>query len=534
MNTSHFVSFICISSDSNTEAPVSECKTLDVTRLSPMDGLRVVLEQYIFATFVDGFQFSNQLPKAYVSTYYDKIRQWFALLPPNIHTNNSALDAIYENSYQLADRLLYSSSIEYTPTNGEISILKSILQYSANDQCKNPDYYCGSLTESFLTEYLVTKYGYFDNSIHPEKALASAPLYIPDIHLQSRKDYIRVDDSTGNRVVIRLVPLINTEFNFLTNTVNNHGVLDYFSHFNFRDFTITDLVGMLASFRLQHINYDMAILGIRSQNINIPEICFGLVSGRSYDKLAGLSDNKASSYPGDDVCAFFQWIKNAIELNRLRPITEYELFGELLQSTQQGDDKLVRYFTKPVSTITAMEALAFQNSVYSSYIRDRVIAGMEAADEDANEDDKVDGNEEDMSGDTDDDAELGDTEDPADMDMSDTPADASMDESTDTPSDDTADPDTTEGTENEKKDKAPIDPEKMLLELAPKNPSLRDYLFRDIVAKRIDNILKNPPENAMPSDLLLLKKWRSHWLYLTSIACLRDFLMRLNIRLSDV
>ena len=74
----------------------------------------------------------------------------------------------------------------------------------------------------------------------------------------------------------------------------------------------------------------------------------------------------------------------------------------------------------------------------------------------------------------------------------------------------------------------------MILELAGPNESMKDYVFRDTIAKRIVNTLKNPPENASPNDLIMLKRWLSRWLYLASVACLRDFLTRLSLRLSDV
>ena len=82
--------------------------------------------------------------------------------------------------------------------------------------------------------------------------------------------------------------------------------------------------------------------------------------------------------------------------------------------------------------------------------------------------------------------------------------------------------------------KPPLDPKMMLLELANPTQSMSDYIYREMVARRISYIIKNPPENALPNDILMLKRWRSRWLYLASIACLRDFLSRVSIRLSDI
>ena len=62
---------------------------------------------------------------------------------------------------------------------------------------------------------------------------------------------------------------------------------------------------------------------------------------------------------------------------------------------------------------------------------------------------------------------------------------------------------------------------------------MSDYLYREIVAQRIGTLIKNPPRNAHPNDILMLKRWRSRWLYLASVACLRDFLTRISLRLSN-
>ena len=85
-----------------------------------------------------------------------------------------------------------------------------------------------------------------------------------------------------------------------------------------------------------------------------------------------------------------------------------------------------------------------------------------------------------------------------------------------------------------KKVKPQIDPSKMLLEISnPQNEVMSDYLYREIVAQRIGTLIKNPPRNAHPNDIIMLKRWRSRWLYLASVACLRDFLTRISLRLSN-
>lgn len=110
--------------------------------------------------------------------------------------------------------------------------------------------------------------------------------------------------------------------------------------------------------------------------------------------------------------------------------------------------------------------------------------------------------------------------------------------------DDTTESDSNEDTDSDNQDevektqkqdihKPSIDPTMMLLEMASPDETLSDYIFRETVSMRIDNFLKNPPENASPNDLLMLKRWRSSWMWLTSISCLKDFLTRLSLRLSN-
>ena len=105
------------------------------------------------------------------------------------------------------------------------------------------------------------------------------------------------------------------------------------------------------------------------------------------------------------------------------------------------------------------------------------------------------------------------------------------DNDTGTGSDGVTDVPNEEDTEEEN-NKPAIDPNMALFELAKPNSSMKDWMYRTIVARKISAILKNPPENARPSDLILLKRWRSRWLYIVSIPCLRDVLSRISLRLS--
>ena len=185
----------------------------------------------------------------------------------------------------------------------------------------------------------------------------------------------------------------------------------------------------------------------------------------------------------------------------MQPLQDYELFGALL--TLLGDDpNIVNYFVQPdAKSITGEEAYAFRTSMYADCIPDRVIVAMEAAMED-------------------DIADTGDgTTDEGNTSMGETDTGTVVDD--------------TQPEQPAEQEKPEINPDKMLLELASPNETMTDYIYREMISRRITAILQNPPESARPNDLLMLKRWKSRWIYLTSIACLRDFLSRVSIRLSE-
>ena len=240
------------------------------------------------------------------------------------------------------------------------------------------------------------------------------------------------------------------------------------------------------------------------------DICFDLVTGSSYVKYkAGLYTNAVQ-----DLLAF---VKAKVSDNTLAPLNDYELFGELLARCNESTD-LVNYFIKPITLVTSTEAFAFRSSDYAKFIHDRLDPSMEAMEEDTED---TEAEEE---------TETGTGTDPESQDDSTSTDEPDMSETT---SDDTSMDQSDKSVTAEPDKKPQIDPDQMLLELAKPNELMSDYIFREIVARRISNIIKNPPENALPNDLLMLKRWRSRWLYLASISCLRDFLTRVSIRLSN-
>jgi hypothetical protein len=233
------------------------------------------------------------------------------------------------------------------------------------------------------------------------------------------------------------------------------------------------------------------------------DVCYDAITGSSY-----VSDDLAAGANIVDKREWVKFIQDKISANELQPVHDNRLFGEVLELLGVDTD-IVNYFSKDIHQISAQEALAFRNSVYASVADDKFLTVGTEADTNNVDIDTTEGGDTDVEvgTDTDGDTDLGD------------------DSSFDTPTEDDDKP--------ADKVKPQIDPERMLLELAKPGASpLTDYLYRSIVAERIDSIIKQPPENARPNDILMLKRWRANWLYLVSVACLRDFLTRISLRLS--
>jgi hypothetical protein len=322
--------------------------------------------------------------------------------------------------------------------------------------------------------------------------------YNPAVYKDKNKDYL---------VIVDFEPHESTKF--YLNPIpfgKEAGLADFINRFDFGDLAVDDLVPLLAAFSTNHSQYDMTSFTSLSRKIEMEDVCYDLVTGNSFVPRAGSSVSP-------NVHHFMEVFKEMIETHRLQNIKESALFGEILQKIGESTD-LVNYFMKPVNLITASEAYAFRSSFYKDFIKDKALGSME--DLDTN---KVNSNQNNDSQDT---KQAGS---PAGDDQQDTNA------SSDTSSEST---DKSDKESDKIVDHKPeVDPKLMLLELASPVETMSDYLFRETISRRISNTLRNPPENARPDQLLLIKRLKSRWLYLISISCLRDFLMKLPLRLSD-
>ena len=354
--------------------------------------------------------------------------------------------------------------------------------------------YIPTITESFLTGYLAHWCKWHDATAHPTGTSDNVSLLIPSLTtVKSYSPYVNTEMSKDYDNVIVFAQKDMGEFALNSEAVQGDisGPFSYLSRFNMKDHTVDGIIALMASFAIDHDRriekYVMTDLP-GGYGFRIADVCFDLVTGSSYVQ----PDPAGGSITVTRTQEFLDFLKEKVEKNELGLIQDPELFGEFL--TRVGfDHSTVEYFRKPVSLISAEEAYAFRHSDVRFLMNDKFTPGMEA--------DALDI--------------------PDDEDEADPTTEAPEGTPTDLTTDDTS-----------AEEKPQIDPKMMLLELKDPTESMSDYIYREMVARRIEMILKNPPENALPNDLLMLKRWRSRWLYLASIACLRDFLTRVSIRLS--
>lgn len=462
----------------------------DIGALAPFDAMKVVLEQAIYARYLLATSGLTRTVKELI----DNSVYMLSLLPKNTIPVTHALHSVYDLGIDCIKFVLRDI------TNGiecpGVSYQDFYLIFNQPDTQKYPNFiYTCSMTEVFLTEFLSFVFGYFDSERYPEKELLECAMYIPSAEVKQNYDpnvNSSLNDDYG--VVIALTPRAMTSFDLVRN--GNCNLANFFKSFNMSNYSVDDIVVLIAAFDIDHDQYVM------TNYRNTPVLRMASIA---YDMVRSSKRHHKSGNGAVDFDDFMRMFIEQVKNGRLKTVQEYGLFGELLQYAGI-EQPIVEYFMKPVDKITAMEAFAFRNSLYANLVQDRFISGMEALDETGAETDEVSGdtegmNEPDSNSSTDDIVTDGNTED--------------------------------QSLDNKSADDKPLDPKMMLFEVMNKSGTMSEYIYRELIARRISNILKNPPENVMPNDLILMKRWRSRWLYLASHSSLKDFLSKLSIRLSD-
>ena len=492
----------------------------------PFEAVRIILEQSLYWSYLDTMCLGNS-----INVLYENIRVDYLSLPADISSANQGLRELYHMGKETIANILKKNydSVWYEDCF-------AIFTTKPQEDSDYYDYQC-TLTQSFLNFWFLNvgkgvlpsfafpkmqiedpisqkniKEGVASTESFGEQSpmtvLTDVALYLPSAKVIKQYDSNTPDsENTKYQICFNLEARPIQAFHIEDNSFMYRSLWSMLSRIDFNRCSVDDLIGIVASFSVNHDNYVMN-LNDPDTPICIVDLCYDLVTGSSPMYSSAGAARKRPVLGHEE---FIQLVKYLLDTHRLQPLQEYGLFGALLESLGT-DPNIVNYFVRPDEAITGEEAYAFRTSMYASIIKDRLIAGMEAADDDTPDD------ETEVT--PDEGAEEGETV-TSDIEVTE---DQGMDLGADT---------MTEEPEEEADNRPEIDPDKMLLELAAPNETMADYIYREMVNRRITAILQNPPESARPNDLLMLKRWKSRWLYLTSIACLRDFLSRVNIRLSE-
>lgn len=510
----------------------SEVKMLNVKALQPILAIQVVLEQYILADYLRradnpkagnvlaaiAERLDNSLPKRIGNTIfadaYNIGKEYCELMRKGMYTS---IDA-----QQLLD-IFTSPLLEDEVTDDNI--------YTATIAKQGPEflYVWLNITTSYVPASVKEQPG-------TEPALFNAPLLIPSLVPGKRlgTDGFNGDDEYVTTIDFSYNTEISSSFNMFGS--NRTGLGNLLARYNLAKNHLGNIAGLLSNFCLERNRYIMTNSGTNGNCVpcTIQDVCFDLVtSAGSHDATArsSLASNlsNANKMRLETSLTLLAQMAKSNHLGRIHNVEDSSMKFVIteLMSRCGASAQLVNYFTKPVQAITMAEARAFDSSIWADLIDSRLshISGMEALDEEVD-----DTEDEDTSDDTEQEDTASDkpSEDAADEDDNEADTDEEQDDDS---SDDSAE-DEDKGEPGKVDHRPDIDPKLMLLELASPVEALSDYLYRELVSRRISYILKNPPKNADPEVLHFLKAWKSQWLYLVSIPTIRDFISRITIRLS--
>lgn len=309
-------------------------------------------------------------------------------------------------------------------------------------------------------------------------------------------------DATGNRkippyaiIYFHQTVLPDYDFNLVRKLENTESKVtlnffEYLSGFNLSSMDLDAIIGRLASFAIEKGKYATS------------PGSYNDIFSAAYDTITGSNTlNYKKITPPD---AFFKMLNRLNEYHRIGNLEDTKVFSIFISKCDMDPD-VSGYLAKPAKLISANEALAFRNSDLVNFIPDKMLnLTIYKKATEAMEDGDIP---------PEDDALNTDDQIPEDPDAANFPDD-------NIPLGDGTPP--------------PRDPLKLLLELADPSETLADVIYKKLVSARIRDLLKNTPKELPIKEVLLLKKWLTHWINLVSVNSVKDFLSRLSFRLNDI
>lgn len=503
------------------EIPCPECEENNYTDyLEPIDALKVIIIQLMFSKYL--YRVSDA-PVTSISIF-----KFWSKYPSRLQRSNkevgSYLDNLFCDGLAIAKKM--ASNIDAQPDLYEYRTIVSLLDIPVLTNGNN--YFDGLLfcgiDTSFVNLYAALFRSSYLKDICPDGILHEANIFYPELGINKGMNW----NSEEGITVVPYVQLTAVQVGDINiNTLNDDSSVCWLEALDLSDRSVDEYIALVAQFSLDHYSYLMTDMdtyaGYPVLHNWYYTTCYNIIISSfaegDYWQFCEHSDACSSQFKH-----FMNSVIRMVKSGRLRPTNDTELVKTLCTLMCHGERRDPDYILNSLSSATMSMVESFNASPYAALTGKHIIIGTEADDTEVTLEDNNDEN-------TDNDPSGNDN---AGGDDDDTDSFDDIDNKSDDTDNDTSDEENdTKKQSDEENAKPKLDPAMMLLELAKSNEKMTAYLYKETVARRIDSIINNPPDNVSPNDILMLKRWRTRWLFLVSTACLRDFISRIAIRLSD-
>lgn len=445
-----------------------------VSHFTPYQKVVYLTTQVILTTYINRFFSDTDVSQVYLSELLNE----FHKLPYSEY-----MPGRYQMAYETLKKLFHVSD-----SYGKIST-SEVLSIYMDDELN--DISEVKLYKTFLIPVLYVLYNAKNDELVLDNDVDDGVVYEPIMTIPEFTIECNLDGST-DKLVARMRTI--SEFSTYVSEhpdINNY-LFKYLSGFNWSGKNVTQLIGLLSKFTINHDLCNYA---------TIPDVCYDIVTHSNFTADVTV-DNRTC-------LDFINFIKYLCERWQLA-IDDTSVLAQVLARCNYNSDVL-SYLAKDANMITASEMEAFNKSDFAKYVKHKV--AVEASDT------------------TD---ELSEDEDPSVTDSTTPEGDPMTD--TDVPAigdtqDDVQDDASSQDTELEKLDRSlPESPDGIIMELLdPTKETMADHLFRAEFQMRVNNLLQNTRSSKCSKyTMYLLTQWATKWLYVCSTASLRSFLENIS------
>ena len=248
---SNMVSYAMITSE-DANSPIGAPGVFLLSELHPFDRMKVVLEQAIYLDYLQKCSVTTTL-----KDYKANVLSMFGTLPDKLYDNDDVIrESLYSTGYDAIKTLLYGDPAKLLH-NGKISaydIYNIFRQNNATAYYGNR--YTATMTKAFMDQWIASTCGWYNAEEFPDGITHNCALFRPEVTVCSIKENINAYISED--VCITLTPVVMSSFDLRNaQSKNRHCLSCYLSNFNMKTFSLDDVLGLYASFAIDHDKYVM-------------------------------------------------------------------------------------------------------------------------------------------------------------------------------------------------------------------------------------------------------------------------------------